>query len=97
MFFPLLNNPEWEFLVSLEITINESNSLLREPIPDNSDVDTKTKTILLKQKATEGLREALNMRQVLIDKLADGDERAQISMTSLKSRIKRGIDGKIKC
>ena len=97
MFFPLLNNPEWEFLVSLEITINESNSLLREPIPEKIDVDTKTKIILLKQKATEGLREALNMRQVLIDRLVDGDERAQKSVTSPHSRAKRGLDGRIKC
>lgn len=93
-FFPLLNNVEWEFLVSLEIQINESNWLLREPIPDKADVDTKTKTVLLKQKATEGIAEALKMRQVLIDKLADGDERAAKAITSTAARVKRGVDGR---
>lgn len=79
MFFPLLNNAKWELMTSMELAMDEGNAILREPIPIDADPDLKAKSQLLKINTAEGGMKMIQMREKLMDAIADGDE-AMISM-----------------
>lgn len=88
-FFPLLNNPDWELMVSIEIAMDEGNGILREPIPANADIDTKAKSQLLKINTAKGCEDMRKIRNALISDLANGDEAAERLIRDNTSERKR--------
>jgi len=72
-FFPILNNPAWELLVSIELALHEGNGILRGPIPEDADIDLKAKSQLLKISTAKGLMDMMKIRDELIARLADKD------------------------
>lgn len=96
LFFPVLNNPEWEYLCSLEFLLDDSNRILRTQIDEDAETDAEavTKVLIMRHKASEGVKDAINTRRMLIDSLADGDE--DMARAVAAGRPKRGLDGRIR-
>lgn len=85
-FFRLLDNDEWEFIVSLDIAIHNANMVIREPLPTGMDPEKKGKAILNIQKAIEGNKLALETRKSAAMGMADNDTgSAKAILSSTKS------------
>lgn len=91
LLFQVINNPEWEHITSLEFLMDESNTIIKRPIKADT-AEEMTKALILKHKASEGLREAIALRRTMMDSLADGDE--GVARAIAKGRPKRGLDGR---
>lgn len=74
MFFELIDDQLFKFLVSIEIAIDNCNSVIRSPIPLNVGADEKAKAIISIQKAMEGNESAFKMKKSILAEMADGDK-----------------------
>ena len=88
-FFEVLDNDEWEFIVSLDIAIHNGNMIIREPILGD-DPEVKGKILLNIQKAIKGNEEAIALRKSAAMRIADQDEvGARAIMTGTKAKKNR--------
>lgn len=86
-FFSVLDNDDWEFIVSMDIAIHNGNMVMREPIPVDMDPETKGKILLNIQKAIKGNEEAIEIRRKTAMKMADGDENSsKVIMSATKAK-----------
>jgi len=86
-FFAVLDNDDWEFIVSMDIAIHNGNMVMREPIPVDMDPETKGKILLNIQKAIKGNQEAIEIRRETAMKMADGDgDTAKIILSATKAK-----------
>ena len=81
-FFSVLDNDEWEFIVSLDVAIHNGHMVIREPLPACMDPETKGKVQINIYKAIEGTAKALKERKAKAMELAQNDERAANAILS---------------
>lgn len=91
-FFSILDNDEWEFIVSLDIAIHNAHMIIREPIPADMDPEKRGKVLLNIQKAIEGNKEAIATRKATALAMADNDQSAAKNiMSATKATARRPV------
>lgn len=80
MFFELVDDFDFKYIVSLEIAMDNCNAVIRSPIPAKLSAEEKGKTMIALQKAIEGNNEARAIRRKIIAEMADGDEAAKANI-----------------
>lgn len=75
-FFMVLDNDEWESIVTLGIAIHNGHMVIREPLPTDMDPETKGKVLNNIYKAIEGNAKAQEMRKAKVLEMAKRDELA---------------------
>jgi hypothetical protein len=96
MFFELLDDLQYKFLVSIEIAIDNFNSVIRSPIPSNLSADEKAKTAISIQRALEGNKEAFETRREILAQMTDGEDSAIESISrAVTARRARDHSGKV--
>jgi hypothetical protein len=90
-FFEVLDNDEWEFIVSLDIAIHNAHMVIRQPIPPDGDAETNGKILLNIQKAIKGNEEALAIRRAAAMRLADSDPDAAKNLLAATKAQRRSV------